>query len=171
MATSILTEDFVGICLILVEGNISASLEDVILTAERFQQEHNRHFGTWENDFRLLFLADPNWAWTRSGDFRHIPLQDIIPRILSFREAYFNDEGAHLFGKDGDIFLDTYENETAYWTGYGREQLRRKLKTKAEMKEYFRGEFREAKAVREWMRLHGIRRDLLYRCSRHGTSS
>lgn len=171
MATSILTEDFVGICLILAEGNLGASLEEVILAAERFQQERNRHFGTWQDDFRLLLHTVIDQSWTRDGNFRNIRFLEVIPRILSFREAYFNDEGAHLFGKDCDIYPDSYENETAYWTGYGREQLQRKLEMKAEMKEYFRGEFLEAKAVREWMRVHGIRKGLLYRCSSPGALS
>lgn len=172
MAASILSTDLVGICLILVEGNACAALEDVIRAAEEFQQKHNRHFGISRSDFRMLF-----WNYYHSDlHIQNIALHEIIPFILSFHAAHFNDEGGHLFGNDTGIDFENYEGsemerEIKYWTGYGKEEFRRKLETRAAMNEYFRDKTHQAEAVRTWMATQGIDEYILYHCSRPGVSS
>jgi hypothetical protein len=44
MAANILSPDILGICLLLTKGDISLSLEEVVLAVEKFQAEKDRHF-------------------------------------------------------------------------------------------------------------------------------
>ena len=56
MAASILSQDLVGVCLILCKGNTRMDLEKMIQKAEEFQDNNNRHFGISRSDLRGLFL-------------------------------------------------------------------------------------------------------------------
>ena len=55
MAAAILSQDILAICLLLAEGNIDLSMEEVIHRAENFQEDQDRHFGITRSDFRGLF--------------------------------------------------------------------------------------------------------------------
>ena len=52
MPASILTEDFLAICLILAKGNLNIELEEIICRVEAFQRSSDRHFGISRYDFR-----------------------------------------------------------------------------------------------------------------------
>jgi len=51
MPAAILTENFLGICLILAKGDINMMLEEVIGRAEDYQMLSDRHFGIYKSDF------------------------------------------------------------------------------------------------------------------------
>ena len=50
MSYGITAEDMVGICIVLAEGNVMLSMEDVILQAEEFQEIKKIHYGTQRFD-------------------------------------------------------------------------------------------------------------------------
>lgn len=49
------SEDIVAICLVLAEGDIQKSIEEIIIRVENYQINNNRHFGISRYDFRGLF--------------------------------------------------------------------------------------------------------------------
>ena len=54
-------------------------------------------------------------------DFPNITLHKLIPQILSFHVAHFNDEGETLCGDENEIDIDKYESlDVKYWIGYGQ---------------------------------------------------
>ena len=102
MPTAILTEDFLGICLILANGDINIELEEVICRAEAYQKSSDCHFGITRDDFRNAFsiLSFETYHEAGFGDYEEMLmerplLQHWIDPILNYEDIYFNDEGEH----------------------------------------------------------------------------
>jgi hypothetical protein len=189
MAGCALSQDIAGICLVLAGGDADMDLEEVMLEADRFMVENNRHFGISRTDLRGLFqslflwnLEDSHPLAVRLGDrwkegaFDGIRLWEIVPVILAYHDAAFNDEGEHWCGLDDGADAcsrEWYEkNDMASWYGYDWGQYCGRVKIKEAMRELFhprRCPGREA--VEELMRAHGLDEKLLYHCSRRGRSS
>ena len=191
MANMTLSQDIVGICLILAGGDADMDLETVLLAAERFQEDNNRHFGIGRRDLRGLFRSLHYWGiigidsghaleWrlgrrlTDAG-FGGLRLRDVIPYVLQSHEAYFNDEGEYWIGFDNGADAHTreeYEKRNIDWTGYGWDEYCRKVKTRQAMRQIFRGEERPSRdTVVQFMTEHGVDDRLLHHCSRRGWSS
>lgn len=111
MSASILTEDVLAICLILADGNVNASMEQIICSVEAYQELSDRHFGITRSDFRnsLHFLFhngfpdEPGWCdyeetWCRKPLLRHW-----ITLILNYDELYCNEEGEHWYPHEGAV--------------------------------------------------------------------
>jgi hypothetical protein len=113
MSYGITAEDMVGICLVLAEGNVMLSMEDVILKAEEFQEIKKIHFGVGYEDFRncIIWLGIENDLYkmtevVKIGELPNpfkLPLLYWLPLILSFHAVCFNDEGESWqhFSEDG----------------------------------------------------------------------
>lgn len=104
MAYGIYSEDFLAICLFMVNGNISTSLLDLIETVELFQKKNDSYYGTIDSDFRssLLYLCmehnlikDFPSTDEEYQVFDTIPLKEIILPILTKYDIYFNDSEAY----------------------------------------------------------------------------
>ena len=89
MAAEIKSDAFLGCCLNLTGGDADVSLGAVVRLANRWQKQNDRHFGISQHDFEgvLVALTRQPLETTR--------LREVVPRILSFASAYFNDEGEH----------------------------------------------------------------------------
>ena len=108
MAAAILTEDFLAVCLYLVDGDVDARLEQIIARAEEYQEHSNRHFGISRSDYRSAFYALSFEVHTEKGigDYketleRYPFLRQWIDPILAYEDVYFNDEGEHWWPGDG----------------------------------------------------------------------
>ena len=108
MAAWTLSQDIVGICLVLAGGEADMDLEEVMLEADRFQVANDLHFGISRTDLRGLFQSLFLWnlganhplavrlgdRW-KEGAFGGLRLREIVPVLLEFHDAAFNDEGQH----------------------------------------------------------------------------
>jgi hypothetical protein len=179
MAAGILSQDILGICLLMVEGDTNASLGNVITAVESFQQERNRHFGISIDDFRMLFWGLMFFEIGIKDDFpdnswlQKFKLHEIIPEILEFHDAAFNDEGESWTPYEAGPACDECEPwNTGCWFGYSEEEYRSKSAQKLAMQEFFANKERHDSAeVMNFLALHGLDKNLLDHCSRQGESS
>jgi len=102
MPASILTEDFLAICLILAYGDMNMELEEIICRVESFQSSSDRHFGISRYDFRnaINMLSFNIYHETGIGNYKEMLaikplLKNWICPILQYDDVYFNDEGEH----------------------------------------------------------------------------
>lgn len=100
MSEPITSENFVAICLLAVDGDVHASLLDVVGQVERYQTSYDRHFGNSVSDFRsgLFWLLDENGYGIQHGRdslLGGLTLHDWVFKILDYEEFYCNDEGEH----------------------------------------------------------------------------
>jgi hypothetical protein len=170
MAAAILSQDLVGICLILCKGNININLEEMILIVEEFQEKNNRHFGISRSDFRCLFWMLLNWELEIKKEFNQVRLSDVISNILDYYDVYFNDEGEHWTGRDKE-FSD-YEICHRYWYGYDKNEYCKKVTAKKIMKEFFKNQRNpDPTIVMQFLDRLEFDDNILYQCSRPGESS
>jgi hypothetical protein len=189
MAAWTLSQDIVGICLVLAGGDASMDLEEVMLEADRFMLEKDRHFGTSRTGLRGLIQSLFLWdledghplavrlagRW-KEGAFDGVRLWEVAPILLGYHDAAFSDEGQQWCGlEDGAdaCSREWYEaNDMASGYGYDWGQYCRKVKTKAALRELFRGQGCPGpETTAKLMREHGLDEELLYHCSRRGRSS
>ena len=102
MTAAIMTQDILGICLLVAGGDLSMSMADVILRVEEFQTQNDRHFGITDRDFRklvfwLIWRKIPHSPGTSmTGAYykvlevlKEIKLQDIVLHIIErHRKCY-----------------------------------------------------------------------------------
>jgi hypothetical protein len=100
MATGIPSEAFSVLCLLLADGDLDASALRVVLHAERWQDEQDRHFGISRSDFRGAFREMAGIAGYDLGPdgslealLARTPITFWIPAFLEYGEVWFNDEG------------------------------------------------------------------------------
>ena len=189
MANMTLSQDIVGICLVLAKGDANMDLEQVMFEADRFQETNNRHFGIGRADLRGLFRSLFLWEleadhpltirlgdrW-KEGAFAGIRLYEIIPVLLEYHDAGFNDEDEMWCGLDhgtGGYNREDYDKYSVeHWIRYDWDRYCAKMKTKQAMRQLFRGqECPGQEFVVHFMKEHGIDERLLYHCSRRGSSS
>jgi len=172
MPAGILTQDLVAVCLLLVEGNLDATLEEVIRRADEFQEKRDRHFGISRSDLRGLFQY-----WTTfdmaireySETLDDIKLRDVINPMLDCLCAYFNDEGE---------YMDKISEEYSSWIGSSfdvdEEAYQEKLAIKRQMEKFFKDIELNSISGNDAMRFldkMNISDSILYQCSRPGDSS
>jgi hypothetical protein len=169
LAVTILTEDFIAICLLLVDGDTTTGLDDVIRAAEGYQRRTNRHFGTSASDFRgILRIGLLLWGLGEDKELEQIELKEAIPEILRFYTTWSNDEGDYWVGKDEEYTTEDYEilGIESYY-GYSKKEYSQKLKMKEAMKEFFsKPDSHRHQHVMEFLAKHGIDDTLLVHCSR-----
>ena len=189
MAAWTLSQDIVGICLVLAGGDAGMDLEEVMLEADRFMVENNRHFGISRTGLRGLFQSLFLWdlpedhpltvrlsgRW-KEGAFNGIRLWEIAPIVLEYHDAAFSDKGEGWCGlEDGaDALTRERYDELGMESWYGHDWARycAKTKTREAMRQLFRGqECPAAESTTQLMKAHGIDDRLLYHCSRRGRTS
>ncbi len=189
MAARTLSQDIVGICLVLAAGDAGMDLEEVMLEADRFMVESNRHFGIsrtglrgvlqslflWdlEEDHPLAIRLGNRW---QEGAFDGIRLWEMAPVLLQYHDACFSDEGERWCCLEDDAEAcsrETYlENDMASWYGYDWPQYCGRARAGEALSRLFGGQgCPPREAVRQVMREHGLDQGLLHHCSRKGRSS
>jgi hypothetical protein len=102
MAYGLVTEDFVAICLTLLEGDAQRSTWELIQAVEEYQTRQNGRFGTTENDLKqaLYHLCINHGFFTYeecnqpAEKLFYMPFSQLIPIILKeYQTFYCNDEG------------------------------------------------------------------------------
>jgi hypothetical protein len=189
MAAWTLSQDIVGICLVLAKGDAGLDLEEVMLEADRFMVDNNRHFGISRTDLRGLFQSLFLWnlesdhplavrlgnRWME-GAFDGVRLWEMVPILLDYHDAAFNDEGQNFCRLDDgadSCSRESYDGDgMSSWYGYDWGQYCARVKAKQAMRELFRGrKCPSPEAVAQLMRAHGLDEALLHHCSRRGRSS
>ena len=107
MAAAILSQDLLAMFLLAAEGDLKASLEDVLTVLEEFQENNDRHFGITRNDLRNLLGLEFSLGYYsqfgKSGGqkgskpLKDVRLGEVAPFILRHFDALFNDEGEYFF--------------------------------------------------------------------------
>ncbi|MGB9498690.1 MAG: hypothetical protein ACKVE4_02865 [Dissulfuribacterales bacterium] len=172
MARLTLSHELLAACLILVDGNIDATIEDVLSCADDFQKEEDRHFGISDTDLGGLFLI-----WTTfeieirkySEILDDIKLRDVIELMLDHHYAAFNDEGESMAKGD-----EEYDSFIRGWFHLDEEEYRKKMVVKNKMRIFFHGVITKdisGKEVMDFLNGMGITRDVLLECTRPGASS
>jgi hypothetical protein len=100
MPAAILTQDLLGMCLYIGNGNVNISLEHLIQRFESFQEKYNRHFGISICDLRFLFYWLIVQELELKKELEQVRLVEIMFEMLRYRNVYFNDEGEHWSRKD-----------------------------------------------------------------------
>lgn len=168
-----LSQDILGICLLLSGGDLNLKLDEIATLAGEFQEKNDRHFGITRDDFRNLLIRlvweqFPGSIFDNLEHFGNVMLKEVALKMLSYGDVYCNDEGEYwtegctgeyyiqeLFNGDVDAYLD-------------------KLSAKKLLVEFFQnlhGENSSVKEMSELMVRAKITGDILYTCSRAGDSS
>lgn len=137
MSAATLSGDILSICLLFANGDIRTSLAEIIQRAEDFQEKQQRYFGISPHDFRGLLrsLVMFELGLRRIGeDIGNIRLSEIVTPMLSYHDAYFNDEGEHWCGDDNEI---DDANSVLSWFGYSESEYREKQDQKRNLKAFF----------------------------------
>jgi hypothetical protein len=100
MGKSISTSDMVSIGLLLSNGNIDITLEELFERVIEYQLVNNLVIGVDEQDFSssiaiLVFFELGLLKLDNMNAFYKLTFKEIIPGMLTFKEVYFNDEGEH----------------------------------------------------------------------------
>jgi len=174
MTATIMSQDMLGICLLVSGGNLSMKLGDVVKHVEEFQEQNDRHFGISSTDFRTLFGRlvwgkFPGSLLQDESNLSKANLQDVALDILKYGDAYFNDEGE---------CWDLYENDPKYAPySYYRcsvEEFYTGQTIRKEMIEFFQ-ELKDAICpviqVQAMLVRLGFNSDILFKCSRPGDNS
>jgi hypothetical protein len=178
MTAAILSQDLLAMFLLAAEGDLEASLEDVLTVLEEFQESNDRHFGIARNDLRNLLFLEFSWGYLsqfeRSGGqregrpLRDVRLGEVGPFILRHFDAYFNDESEYFFparpDEDDDLLLLWYEYDAAAYI--------HKVRLKEAMRDLLTGEtLPDRQTVVRFLAHHGVDQALLLHCSRTGEHS
>lgn len=189
MAARTLSQDIVGICLVLAGGDAGKDMEEVMLEADRFMVENNRHFGVSRTGLRGLLQSLFLWSlesthplalrlgdrW-KEGAFDGVRLWEMAPILLQYHDASFSNQGEDWCGLDdgADAWSrEQYEKQDMEsWYGYRWEEYRARTAAKEAMRGLFRARGCPGpEAVRQLMTAQGLDEELLYRCSRRGRAS
>lgn len=177
MSAAILAHDILAICLIAADGDSGLPLEEIIRRVEDFQVRENRHFGISRTDFRDAFQVLCYWELELTnpgGALDGIRLIKVIPELLTYHDAWFNDEGASWSGVEAfrsGHAGPAYQND---WYGCNEEGYQNKMAAKQRMLAFFEknhSPLPDPVHVREFMRISGISDKVLFTCSRTGEGS
>lgn len=172
MTAIIRIQDLIGVYLVLSEGNIDIKLADLVKRADSFQEEQNRHFGITRSDFLNLFFRLNNFSFTNGVSFdkflEQTTLKDILPEILQYESAYFNDEGEcwDKLSEHDDFYI-------RHIFGCSEEEYKAGLLKRQAIIDFLSNPENASNIalVKAFMVKTGITTDLLYRCSREGDNS
>jgi len=176
MTAAIMTQDILGICLLVSGGDLSMNMSDVITRVEEFQTNNDRHFGISEYDFRnlifwLIWGIIPHNPHTTAIEshakvLEYVKLQDIALHILEHTDAYFNDDGEHWL--DLEHGPNDYDRYNCSLDEYNAKPAIRK-----EMIAFFQNlndKSCPVKQIQDLLVKWGINQNTLYACSREGSS-
>jgi hypothetical protein len=172
-----LSQDVLGICLILSEGDLNTPLDEIAKRAEDFQESSKRHFGITGNDFRMMLIrlvwdVFPGSILDKSRHMENVTLKEVAPKILSYEDVYCNDEGEYWCGCSERHDLAAYHIRELF--DGDADRYLQKLSMKKLLADYFHnydGDGRAAEEVRNLMREAGITANILQACSSPGASS
>jgi hypothetical protein len=170
VATAILSQDIMAICLLCTDGNVHLNLGEVIHHVEDYQKAEHRHFGISSSDFRGLFrslISGELFIRSYNDEIDDIIFSEIITDILEYHDAYFNDEGEHWV-KACEIDSD----DIFSWYDYSEMEYEYKIEIKHKMKKFFgRPDMNKMNPefVRTFMKEINLTNAILYHCSRPGT--
>jgi hypothetical protein len=165
MSRSILTPDLVSVGLLLSDGEITITLEELFTKVEAFQKENKRIFGVSDQDFRsaIFFLLLELGKAEVLNDLSGITFREIIPEMLKFNDVHFTDEGEHwIKGSDyEDLMLSGF-------FASDRKEYEAKMRLKEEMAAFFNKDINEildSGQIKDFMLIHGITGQILTDCS------
>lgn len=169
MSAATLSGDILSICLLFAKGDIQTTLGEITRRAEDFQEKQRRFFGISPHDFQgiLRALVVFELGLRPLGEnIDTILFSEIISPMLSYHDAYFNDEGEHWCGEE-DTISDT--GTLLNWFDYSLPEYRKKQEQKRRLQNFFHSSGKAAKApgnVRRMMKELKIDENILYHCSR-----
>jgi hypothetical protein len=169
MAKSILSPDMVSIGLLIPNGNIDISLEELFAGVMEYQTRNNRIFGVSNEDYRAAcfhlaaFEGNLQSKFIDLNKFSQLTFRQIIPQMLRFNEVYKNDEGEHWLEKaeHEDWFIEQFY-------GLTRKGYEAKMQLKNALTDFFKNcqdELIEQKKITDFMTKHGITFHILEECS------
>jgi hypothetical protein len=172
-----LSQDILGICLILSAGDLNMNLGKIVRLAEEFQEKNNRHFGITRNDFRnllikLIWEKFPGSVLNATRLLHNVTLEEVALHMLSFEDTHFNDEGENWCSLNEEQKLGGYYIREIF-DGDANAYLD-KLSLKRIMVNFFQNLDERCCPVNEVVELMAmvkITKDILYACSRSGESS
>lgn len=104
MPNSLLTEDFLAICLVLSEGDAQCTVGELLRKADQWQKENHRVFGIKLNDLKNAFYLLENQVQRFHREalgleamekrIQESSLGSWIEAMLSFREVNFRHRGS-----------------------------------------------------------------------------
>lgn len=168
MAKSILSVDMVSIGLVLGEGDIDITLEELYNRAMHYQTNEKRVFGTSDTDFSaaltsLVFLHTQMDGIFDYNDVLQLKFRDIICETLNFEEVYMNDEGENW------IAAINYDDEQlARYFKLDRKGYTAKIEIKDAMSSFFRychNNPIDSGQINDFMKQVGITKQILEECS------
>jgi hypothetical protein len=170
MARSILTPDMVSIGLLMSEGNINITMEELISAIMDYQKRSCRIFGESDEDYLLACFHLVNFETTLLArymdfeEFNRLTFRQIIPEMLRFTEMYVNDEGEHWL-ENRNLNNETIER----FFGLDRKGFDSKMQLREEMIEFF-GNLpgngpEDVRLVTDFMARKGITAQILIKCS------
>jgi hypothetical protein len=176
MTATIMSQDILGICLLVSGGDLKMKLGNVIKHVGEFQAQNDRHFGITDTDFHTLFWR---LLWEKfpgslllgesESNLYKVNLQDVALNILKYGDAYFNDEGESWDLYDNDPVYDP----VAYYNCSADEFYNGQALRKA-MIEFFQsleGKNCPVRQVQDLMVKCGFTCNILYAHSRPGDNS
>lgn len=175
MPAAILTQDLLGMCLYIGEGNININLEHLVRRFESLQEKHDCHFGITRDDIRNLFYRLTMWELDLKKELAQVSLAAIMFEVLRYLDAYFNDEGEHWWRKDY-VFVNSKMVRNA-WSDfslypYDEQKIHEKFEMKKKMKAFLSNPKNHTPyAIMNFLPSIHVSEDLLFRCSRPGKSS
>ena len=177
MPAAILSQDILAICLLLADGNIDLSMEEVVHRVEIFQEDQDRHFGITRYDFRGLFnywfMFDLGIIHCDEG-IDGIKLKDVAIDVLTYHDAHFNDEGEYWTKEKESWNEKLFMEHIKSWYSYDEENYQEKLIIKKKMKRFFEDQeltILHPEFVMKFMEELKISDTILFYCSRPGKSS
>lgn len=166
MAKSILSTDIISIGLLLSDGNIDITMEELEGKVNIWQTQNNRIFGVSDNDYLnsllMLVMSDLNLQ-NGINSFYKLTFREIIPRIHDYNEVYFNDEGEH--------WMETVEYEDSglsRFFGLTRKAYKAKMQTKEAMHVFFENSktgLINSSPINDFLIVQGVTDQLLVDCS------
>ncbi len=180
MATVILAQDVASLGLLFAEGRLDTPLGEIITAVETWQREQGRRIGETPEDFLevLIFLllfepGDPKIPVAKSLQdsyqaMRALPLQAMLPKLLSYDHVYCNDEGSHWTRLASPA--DGIHEQELFEVCYGGDEAayREKRRLREHMRPFFATDIKppNPKEVQTFLTVHGISETLLWERSR-----
>lgn len=169
MVKTVLSQDILGVCLLMAEGNLDMTLGEIAVRVEQWESKSNRYFGTGSPDFsnllrRLVYRGGDSENW--QNHINEVTLKESALKMLSYEDVYFNDEGESWHSREEFKNPEIYHIEELFEgdeDAYLDKLIARKLMVK--FFEDLNGAGCPVADVRELMARANITTDLLYKCS------
>lgn len=175
MPTLKITPQIISLCLVLSDGDIDMTMDDVCNRMNSFMKKTRRIYGVDYDDFTSQFLFlyfDIKDTVPLAGGHEDVltknTLRAFIPGILAFDEVYCNDEGEHwaTYGEmSPEEYGRHYDSYIGELSGISKEEFLGAMQMKETMRAFFLGEGRDGigrAEVKALMEQHGMTGELLY---------